>query len=194
MIAHVAGVLEDTRNNQVIIDVNGIGYEILVSANVLKQLPPTGEFLKVYTYQLVREDELSLFGFQSSEEKEIFQTLLSVSGIGGKTALNILSSIDKDRLVNAILTGDLVTLTSLPGIGKKSAERMVLELKDKMGTTLNITSPVRITTQNTKDTIDALGQLGYNSREISRALTTIEADIKPDTKVEEIIKNALKYL
>ncbi|MFA5927707.1 MAG: Holliday junction branch migration protein RuvA [Candidatus Margulisiibacteriota bacterium] len=194
MIAHVAGILDSTQNNQLVIDVNGVGYEVLVSSNVLSNMPPKGEFIKVFTYQMVREDDLKLFGFFSLEEKEIFTSLLSVSGIGGKTALSIISAIDKNRLINALVTGDITTLTSLPGIGKKTAERLVVELKDKLGagSTVNLTQMA--TSQNTQDAISALQKLGYNSREISKALTSIEAEIKTESKIEDIIKLALKYL
>lgn len=194
MIAHIAGVFEDLNNNKIVVDVNGIGYEILVSASVLGQLPPQGEFLKVYTHQHVREDDLSLFGFSSTEEKELFQILITVSGIGSKTALAIISAIDRNRLTNAIITSDIATLSSLPGIGKKTAERLALELKDKLGSISTTIGPIQAANKNTKDAIDALQQLGYNSREISKALTAIESDITPDSEVEVLIKKALKYL
>ena len=194
MIAHIAGVLEDINHNKIIIDVGGIGYEILVSSSVLNQLPPHGEFLKVYTYQLVREDELSLFGFSSTEEKELFQTLITVSGIGSKTGLAIISAIERNRLINAIITSDILTLSSLPGIGKKTAERLALELKDKLGSVSINIGPTQATNKNTKDAIEALQQLGYNSREIAKALIAIETDIDPNTEVGILIKKALKYL
>ena len=194
MIAHVAGALDYIKDNQIIIDVSGIGYGILVSDSVIKQIPSVGGFLKVFTHQHVREDELSLFGFSTVEEKEIFLTLIGVSGIGGKTALAIISAIDRDKLVNAIMTNDLVTLTSLPGIGKKTAERLVVELKDKLSLFSVTISPVTVTTENTRDAMEALKQLGYNVREVSKALANIESEISTEANTEEIIKKALRFL
>jgi len=194
MIAHIAGILESTEQNNIIVDVNGVGYEITATANVLTSLPREGEFVKVYTYHQVREDGVALYGFASRAEKDIFESLISVSGIGAKIAMGIIASIEKERLVNAIMTNDLVTLTALPGIGKKTAERLILELKDKIGKLSPISLTVTATAQNTRDAISALTQLGYNSREVAKVMAQIEAEITPELSVEAIIKKALKSL
>ena len=193
MIAHIAGILDNINKNKIVIDVNGVGYEILVTENVLSTLPSEGSFIKVFVYQQVREDDLTLFGFKNTEEKEIFQTLISVSGVGAKIALSILSSIDKDKLVNAIVTKDMFVLTHLPGIGKKTAERLVVELKDKLADNTSTAIKTQSKSKDTTDAIQALQQLGYNFKEISGVIAKIEAN-NNNLKTEEIIKMALANL
>jgi len=193
MIAHIAGILDNINKNKIVIDVNGVGYEILVTENVLSTLPSEGSFIRVFVYQQVREDDLTLFGFKNTEEKEIFQTLISVSGVGAKIALSILSSIDKDKLVNAIVTKDMFVLTHLPGIGKKTAERLVVELKDKLADNTSTAIKTQSKSKDTTDAIQALQQLGYNFKEISGVIAKIEAN-NNNLKTEEIIKMALANL
>ena len=134
MISYIKGKLEAKNIDSVIIDVGGIGYKINMSTNSIDRLGETGAEVKVYTYMRVREDDISLFGFCTNEELKMFEQLLGVSGVGAKSALSILANISPSSFALAIITGDINTLKGLPGIGAKSAQRMILELKDKMKT------------------------------------------------------------
>ena len=165
MISYIKGKLEAKNLDNVIIEVGGIGYKIFMSANSMDRLGEIGTEVKVYTYMRVREDDISLYGFCTNEELKMFEQLLGVSGVGAKSALSILANISPSSFALAIITGDLNTLKSLPGIGAKSAQRMILELKDKMKTQEAIETefiPVQNTVKNdkAKDAIEALQVLG----------------------------------
>ena len=178
------------------IDVGGIGYKIFMSANSIDRLGETGNNVKVHTYMRVREDDISLYGFCTNEELKMFEQLLSVSGVGAKSALTILSNISPSSFALAIISGDVATLKNLPGIGAKSAQRMILELKDKMKTQDAIQTefiPVKNVAINdkAKDAVEALQVLGYARRDIDLAISKIDTK---ELSVEEIIKQGLKYL
>ncbi len=196
MISYIKGRLEAKNLDNVIIEVGGIGYKIFMSANSMDRLGETGTEVKVHTYMRVREDDISLYGFCTNEELKMFEQLLGVSGVGAKSALSILANISPSSFALAIITGDLNTLKSLPGIGAKSAQRMILELKDKMKTQEAI-EPEFIPVQNTvkndkaKDAIEALQVLGYSRRDIDLAISKIDTN---ELSVEDIIKQGLKYL
>jgi Holliday junction DNA helicase RuvA len=132
MIAHLRGRLLSKTPNQVIVDCAGVGYEVTISVATFSALPAEGTEAALYIHTHVREDQLALFGFSETQEKRVFEKLLTISGIGPKLAITVLSGISTDRLVTAIRSGDHATLTRIPGIGKKTAERVVLELKDKL--------------------------------------------------------------
>lgn len=196
MISYIKGNLEAKNLDSVIIEVGGIGYKVFMSVNSMDRLGESGKEVKVYTYMRVREDDISLYGFCTNEELKMFEQLLGVSGVGAKSALSILSNISPSSFALAIITGDLNTLKSLPGIGAKSAQRMILELKDKMKTQEAIETediPIQITVKNdkAKDAIEALQVLGYSRRDIDLAISKIDTK---DLSVEEIIKQGLKYL
>ena len=196
MISYIKGKLEAKNLDNVIIEVGGIGYKIFMSANSMDRLGEIGTEVKVYTYMRVREDDISLYGFCTNEELKMFEQLLGVSGVGAKSALSILANISPSSFALAIITGDLNTLKSLPGIGAKSAQRMVLELKDKMKTQEAIETefiPVQNTVKNdkAKDAIEALQVLGYSRRDIDLAISKIDTN---ELSVEDIIKQGLKYL
>ena len=196
MISYIKGKLEAKNLDNVIIEVGGIGYKIFMSANSMDRLGEIGTELKVYTYMRVREDDISLYGFCTNEELKMFEQLLGVSGVGAKSALSILANISPSSFALAIITGDLNTLKSLPGIGAKSAQRMILELKDKMKTQEAIETefiPVQNTVKNdkAKDAIEALQVLGYSRRDIDLAISKIDTN---ELSVEDIIKQGLKYL
>ena len=196
MISYIKGKLEAKNLDNVIIEVGGIGYKIFMSANSMDRLGETGTEVKVYTYMRVREDDISLYGFCTNEELKMFEQLLGVSGVGAKSALSILANISPSSFALAIITGDLNTLKSLPGIGAKSAQRMILELKDKMKTQEAIETefiPVQNTVKNdkAKDAIEALQVLGYSRRDIDLAISKIDTN---ELSVEDIIKQGLKYL
>ncbi len=133
MYSFISGIIEDKLENLVVIEQNGIGYEIFVSTNTLSNLPNVGEYAKIYTYLHVREDAFQLYGFLSKEEKNLFLKLITVSGVGSKMALVILSSLSVQNLISCIVSGDVKTLSQAKGVGKKTAERIILELKGKLG-------------------------------------------------------------
>ena len=196
MISYIKGKLETKNIDNVVIEVGGIGYKIFMSVNSMDRLGETGTEVKVYTYMRVREDDVSLYGFCTNEELKMFEQLLGVSGVGAKLALSILANISPSSFALAIITGDLNTLKCLPGIGAKSAQRMILELKDKMKTQETIETeaiPVQSTEKSdkAKDAIEALQVLGYSRRDIELAISKINT---VDLSVEDIIKQGLKYL
>lgn len=196
MISYIKGKLEAKNIDSVIIEVGGIGYKIFMSVNSMDRLGEAGTDVKVYTYMRVREDDISLFGFCTNEELKMFEQLLGVSGVGAKSALSILANISPSSFALAIITEDINTLKGLPGIGAKSAQRMILELKDKMKTQEAIETevvPVKTTIKNdkAKDAIEALQVLGYSRRDIELIMAKINTE---ELSVEEIIKQGLKYL
>ena len=196
MISYIKGKLEAKNIDSVIIEVGGIGYKIFMSVNSMDRLGEAGTDVKVYTYMRVREDDISLFGFCTNEELKMFEQLLGVSGVGAKSALSILANISPSSFALAIITGDINTLKGLPGIGAKSAQRMILELKDKMKTQEAIETevvPVQTTVKNdkAKDASEALQVLGYAKRDIELVMSKINTEA---LSVEEIIKQGLKYL
>lgn len=196
MYAYINGKIVDKANNYVVIDNGGIGYKIFMSPSVIEKLPDTGENLKVYTYYYVREDNIALYGFLSNEELRMFELLLSVSGIGAKSAIQILSSITPSSFALAVISNDVSKIVKIPGIGNKTAARIILELKDKLKTEQTINQNEKITKVidfEEKDTeaITALQVLGYTRKEISKVLEKIDTQ---NLTVEEIIKKALLTL
>ena len=172
MYAYINGKIADKTNNYVIIDNGGIGYKIFMSPSVIEKLPDVGENLKVYTYYYVREDNIALYGFRSNEELRMFELLLSVSGIGAKSAVQILSSITPSSFALAVISNDVSKIVKIPGIGNKTAARIILELKDKLKTEQEVCQNEKISKVidlEEKDTeaITALQVLGYTRKEIS---------------------------
>lgn len=196
MISYIKGNLECKNIDNIVIDVGGIGYKIYMSANSIDRISEVGKEIKIYTYMKVREDDISLYGFCTNEELKMFEQLIGVSGVGAKSALTILANISPSSFALAIISGDVNTLKSLPGIGEKSAQRMILELKDKMKTQDAIENKV-IPTKNiaksdkAKDAIEALQVLGYARKDIELAIANIDTN---ELSVEEIIKQGLKML
>lgn len=196
MIAYVKGILDTKTDAYVIIDVQGIGYKVFMPSKSIESLGETGEIVKVYTYYYVREDNISLYGFSSNEELRMFELLISVSGVGAKSAITMLSEISPSSFALAVISDDVSKLVKIQGIGKKTAARIILELKDKLKTESAIEESEGITTVIEKESdegeaVAALQVLGYTRKEIEKALEKI------DTKnlgLEEIIKQGLKYL
>lgn len=196
MFAYINGKIADKANNYVVIDAGGVGYKIFMSSKGIEGLGEIGTIQKVFTYYYVREDNISLYGFLSNEELRMFELLLSVSGIGAKSALGILSEITPSSFALAVITNDDSKLVKIPGIGKKTAARMILELKDKLKTENAIEKNEKIETairEDNKDSeaVSALQVLGYTTKEIEKALAKIDVE---NLSVEEIIKQALKLL
>ncbi|MBQ3600468.1 MAG: Holliday junction branch migration protein RuvA [Lachnospiraceae bacterium] len=198
MIAFVKGVFEDCSGGSIIVDNNGIGYEILVSEHTVSQLPAIGSQIKLYTHFNVREDAMQLFGFLEKSDLQMFQLLITVNGIGPKGALGILSAMSANELRFAIYAQDAKTISKAPGIGKKTAEKMILELKDKVNLqdTISLVESKQEETEllsNAKvETIEALEALGYSRSESVKAIQKV-----PDAKhmnTEELLKASLKHL
>ena len=196
MFAYIKGSLEEKTSTYVVIDVSGVGYKIFMSANSINEIGEIGNIVKVHTHYYVREDNISLYGFLSSEELKMFELLLGVSGVGAKSAISMLSNISPSDFALAIITNNIAVLTKIPGIGAKSAGRIILELKDKLKNEETLSKSSKIEekqkeSENTKDAIDALQILGYNKKEIEKAIEKLEVE---EMSTEEIIKNALKLL
>ena len=194
MYAFIEGFVEETDLTGVVINNNGIGYYIQCPTSVLNSIS-IGEKAKIYTYQHVREDAIILYGFINKEDRTMFLRLISVSGIGPKIALQVLSSLSASELAIILVGGDASMLTKVPGIGKKTAQRLILELREKVDNDELVNASVnKATTFNStmiSDAIYALNALGYTSQEAARAVEAVAPDCK-DT--ESIIKAVLKNL
>ena len=190
MIASLQGRLETISDDWATINVNGIGFQVHMPTSTLSTLGSRGQEVHIYTHLHLREDNATLYGFASPEELGLFQILIGVSGIGPRLALSMLSSMSVDQLTMAIATGNADLLTAVPGIGKKIAARLVLELKDKIGAEL-ITAPAAQLAQENADVIAALTSLGYSVAEASRAVANLPAS--PDLTLEEKLRLALGY-
>ena len=197
MIGQLRGKLVQKQPPYLLIDVQGVGYEIEAPMTTFYSLPATGEEIHLYTHLVVREDAHLLFGFASLRERKLFRTLIKISGIGAKMALTILSGIETDDFARCILESDTVRLTRLPGVGKKTAERLIVEMRDRIKdwdregviseTTLNIPAGKR--SNQVTDAISALIALGYKPQEASRYVHAVATDAMGS---EEIIRAALK--
>ncbi|MFZ3265117.1 MAG: Holliday junction branch migration protein RuvA [Terriglobales bacterium] len=173
MIAHLRGTLLAKHPNQAIVETHGVGYEVAISVPTFSEMPAAGSEVALHIHTHVREDALSLYGFLRLAEKHLFEKLLTVSGIGPKLAITILSGMPADEMVTAIRGGDLARLTRIPGIGKKTAERMVLELREKLPAAAGApeASPARATPVE-EDVVSALVNLGYQRAAAEKALLT----------------------
>lgn len=194
MIASLTGVVEKTLPGQVILNVHGVGYLVHVTMNTFTSLPPVGESARLATTMIVREDDISLYGFSSEAEKWLFTLLQEVSGVGPKLALKILSGLEPRRLRDALSGGDLAMLSSISGVGKKLAQRLVVELKDKVGSFEGMMPAPELPGQAgpaEKEAVDALVALGYQQRVARRAVD--EAALSA-SGVEALIREALKLL
>ncbi|TDR80330.1 Holliday junction branch migration protein RuvA [Paludibacterium purpuratum] len=195
MIGRLNGVLLEKLPPQVVVDVQGVGYEVDVPMTTYYQLPALGEKVVLFIHQVVREDAHLLFGFASRTERETFRQLIKVTGIGARIALAILSGMSADELAQAIATEDLKRLSAVPGIGKKTAERLVLELRGKLATGATLTMPgglpfAAAQADSRSDILNALMALGYSEKEAQAAMKTLPADVD----VSEGIRLALKGL
>ena len=194
MFYYIKGKVTLKENNFMVIDVNGAGYKIYTSFTTLERATLNEEFL-AYTYTHIREDIFDIYGFCSLEELNTFQMLITVSGVGPKAALSILSFMPTDIFALSVIKNDISAITKAPGIGKKTAERIVLELKDKIAKTSNYEelaeNGISLPNDVIKEAIDALMVLGYSQLEAKGAVTNVKDSFN---NVEDIIKNALKLL
>ena len=190
MIASLHGRLESMSGDGVVLNVGGIGFQVYLPTSTLSSLGNIGEEVSLHTHLHLREDSVTLYGFASADELRLFQTLLSVSGLGPRLALAMLSAMSLEQLTMAIATGSTDLLTSIPGIGKKVAARLVLELKDKVAAGWVTTPAAQLAEENT-DVLTALVSLGYSASEASRAVASLP--VSSELSLEEKIKQALGY-
>lgn len=195
MIGSLTGILSFKAPPQLLIDVGGVGYEVEAPMSTIYDLPALGEKVRLHTHQIFKEDGVALYGFLTTAERALFRLLLKVSGIGGKSALAILSGVEPDQFARLIANADLTALTRIPGIGKKTAERLVVELKDKLGglptaTGVRLAPGARVIPADPRsEAMEALLALGYRPQEVSRLVEQIK---DPDLSAEDIIRRALK--
>ena len=194
MFAYIKGILEEKSSNYVVVETTGIGYKIFMGETAINTIGEIGEKVKVYTHYHVREDDISLYGFKTNEELRMFELLISVSGVGAKSALVTLSNIEPSSFALAVITNDTSKLVKIPGIGVKTAARIILELKDKLKNEQAVSKEdkdiktVVIDNQKIEEAVSALQVLGYNKKEIEKALETIDVN---SLELEEIIKQGL---
>lgn len=204
MIFSLSGTLALKTDAFIVVDCNGVGYQVFIPYTVIASLPSQGETLDIYTFHAIREDSQQLFGFMTIEDREFFVLLTSVSGVGPKVGLKIMSEMTSDQLVHAILSGNIAALTQISGVGKKMAERLIIELKDKLSKLDFVRLPddisvkgsgaVSLSKEYEQDLILALKTLGYSSEEIKRAVRSAGAQLKDSFTLEESIKVLLKFL
>lgn len=197
MIAFVSGILDMKLNGYIVIDVGGVGYKVFMSEAAIDTLGELGEKVKVYTHYHVREDDISLYGFLTMEELNMFELLISVSGVGAKSALSILANVEPSSFALAVISNDTSKLVKIPGVGAKTAARIVLELKDKLKNQDLVdkkdikVKTVNINNENVDEAISALQVLGYTRKDIEKVFEKIDLT---DLTLEDIIKQGLKYL
>ncbi len=194
MISQLTGTIDNIEGNKVTVDVNGVGYVVSVPRSFLTQFK-TGDKLKIFTRQVVREDDISLYGFATKEERSLFATLLSVNGIGPKGAMSMISDIPLNKLVAAIAKSDAALISSVKGIGSKTAQRVIIELKEKVAKAYTIEPEGSVSESfgedpAIKDAISALITLGYSPSEARGAIK--KAGVSSEKSVEDMIKKALK--
>ena len=193
MITHIEGKLVEKNPTDIVIDCNGVGYFINISLHTYSQIPDK-EHIRLYTYLQVREDSHSLYGFSSNVEREIFKLLISVSGIGTNTARTMLSSLSPDQVKEGIAGGDVALIQSVKGIGLKTAQRVIIDLKDKVLKVYGIDELSAMPNNTHKDeALSALDVLGFNKKQSEKVVDKI-LQAQPDAQVEQIIKEALKNL
>lgn len=190
MISSLQGKLESLGSDWAIINVAGIGFQVYMPTSTLSTLGSTGDEVKLYTHLHLREDNATLYGFTSADELWLFQTLIGVSGLGPKLALAMLSALSAEQITMAIATGSTDMLDMIPGIGKKVANRIILELKEKIGAGWVVTPATALAQENT-DVLAALTSLGYSAAEATKAVATLPP--ATDLSLEEKIKLALQY-
>ena len=197
MFAYIKGSLEMKFKNYLVIDVGGLGYKIFMSENAINSIGEIGDIVKVYTYYRVREDDISIFGFQTQEELKMFELLLSVSGVGAKSALVMLSNLEPSEFALAIISNNVRLLTQVPGIGTKSAQRIILELKDKIKAEQDeekmdsIKEKSDKMNNNVQEAISALMVLGYTRKDIEKAFEHLDVE---NLSLEDLIKKGLVLL
>lgn len=199
MIGLLRGIILQKQPPQLLLDVNGVGYEIDAPMSTFYHLPDVGAEVTLYTHFVVREDAQQLFGFYGQEDRALFRTLLKVNGVGPRLALTILSSIEPNEFVRSVMNNDTESLVRLPGVGKKTAERLIIEMRDKVANWSHLSLPPQstVTTDKTKrnpasqDAVSALIALGYKPQEASRVVSKVDDGTLSS---EELIRQALREM
>ena len=200
MFAYIKGLLEMKSSNYIVVDINGLGYKIFMSQNNIESIGEINDIVKVFTYVKVREEDISIYGFKTQEELRMFELLIGVSGVGAKSALVMLSCIEPSEFAIAVISNNVKLLTQVPGIGTKSAQRIILELKDKLKAEQSELDEEKLenaklksskTNENVQEAISGLMVLGYSRKDIEKAFTHLIVD---ELSVEELIKKGLILL
>ena len=201
MISYIRGPLAEKMEDSIVVEAHNIGYRIFIPSSVLEVLPGLGEEVKIYTYFSVREDGMSLFGFLSRQDLDMFRQLITVNGVGPKSAIGILSALRPDVLRMAVLSGDAKTITKAPGVGAKTAQRIILDLKDKVRAEDVLFGVTQLPDTKTdisgigaagKEAVEALTALGYSAGEAAAAVRKVE--VTETMTAEDVLKGALRYL
>ncbi len=203
MISYIRGSLAAMEEDRVIVDVGGVGFGVFMPVQSMERLPSVGNEVKLYTYLNVKEDAMQLFGFLSRDDLHVFKLLLGVSGIGPKGGQSILSALSADDLRFAVMSGDVKAIAKAPGIGKKTAEKLIVELRDKLsiedtlehvarGEDAALSGQGAPATKTQSEAVQALTALGYGSTEALKAVKQVE--LTEDASVEDVLKQALKYM
>lgn len=198
MIAFLRGRVHSKQPNRVVVDVAGVGYDVHVPLSTFYEVGDEGADVSLRTYLHVREDAMQLYGFLTELERQVFERLIAISGIGPKLAIAVLSGMETRDLVTAVQRGDVARLTGIPGIGKKTAERIVLELKDRLTAlavpaTADVAAPVSSADRRRTDLLSALQNLGYHRQQAERAIDNV-VTAAPDTTFEQALRGALREL
>ena len=197
MFAYIKGSLEMKSSGYIVIDINGLGYKIFMSQNNIDSIGELHNIIKVFTYVKVREDDISIFGFKTQEELKMFELLISVSGVGAKSALVMLSCIEPSDFAIAVISNDVKVLTKVPGIGNKSAQRIIPELKDKLKEEQleeklkDSSKKLKDNSENINEAISGLMVLGYSKKDIEKAFEHLDID---NLSIEDLIKKGLILL
>ena len=197
MFAYIKGSLEMKSSGYIVIDINGLGYKVFMSQNNIDTIGELHDIIKVFTYVKVREDDISIFGFKTQEELKMFEVLISVSGVGAKSALVMLSCIEPSDFAIAVISNDVKVLTKVPGIGNKSAQRIILELKDKLKEEQleeklkDSSKKLKDNSENINEAISGLMVLGYSKKDIEKAFEHLDID---NLSIEDLIKKGLILL
>jgi holliday junction DNA helicase RuvA len=198
MIGYLKGNLMEKKPNSVLVDVSGVGYQVTIPVSTFYDLPDEGSTLALYIYTHVREDQLALYGFRTTREKHVFEKLISVSGIGPKMAVSFLSGMTVAELIPAIQRQDVAKLSTIPGVGRKTAERVVLELREQLPAVLAEVPATAASASPEKpmreDLISALTNLGYHRTLAERAVKKAMEDMKPDTTFEALLRSSLSIV
>lgn len=192
MIAFIRGMVVDTGGESVLVDVNGLGFEIIIPVRTLQQIPVPGREVFLHTYLQVLENEFKLYGFLEKGELTLFRTLMGISGMGARTCLGVVSAMTPEELYRAVLAEDEKTLTKIPGIGKKSAQRLIFELKGKVPQVMPEKAAGNTASPTWQETLIALETLGYSRSEVFPILVELQAQNELADRVEENIKRVLR--
>ncbi len=192
MIGRIAGVLLEKNPPQILVDANGVGYDIEVSMSSFYNLPATGERVTLFTHLLVREDAHLLYGFGTESERKVFRQLLKISGVGARTALAVLSGMSIGELIEAVSAQEAGRLVKIPGIGRKTAERLLLELKDKLGADVAIGTAAHRARPASSDILNALASLGYSDKEANAAVKLLPEGLSVSDGIRQALKSLAK--